>query len=374
MKGSLRIVTLFGIPVHIHWTFALIFVYIYFLGSFSSSAPGLTRSYMLLILMLFICVLMHEYGHALMARRFGVGTQDITLSPIGGVARLNKLPEKPMQEFLVAIAGPAVNLVIVLLLSPFYFGAISALDRSNLINSVFNASGNYFAPNLSLGGFLVVGLFWLNIILATFNMVPAFPMDGGRVLRALLSLRLQRVKATKYAALIGKIFAVGFAILGLVSQPMNFLYVFIGAFVFITAANEYKMVKIEQVLKSVTGKMLSPDKKAFLHYQHSIDQAAQIIQDTDIKTFLIFDNWRNPIGLLSADVVLQALKNGQAEQPVSAVSLHAINGVDEQSSLESIYNLLQQQQTPALVTFDQSGNATGLVDTYTLNKFIQQAK
>lgn len=374
MKGSLRIITLFGIPVHVHWTFALIFVYIYFLGSISNSAPGITRSYMILIGMLFVCVLMHEYGHALMARRFGVGTHDIILSPIGGIARLNKLPEKPMQEFLVAIAGPAVNLAIVLLLSPFYFGAISALDRSNLINSVFNASGNYFAPDLSLTGFLIVGLFWLNIVLAIFNMIPAFPMDGGRVLRALLSLKLSRIKATRYAALIGKFFAIGFAILGLVSQPMNFLYVFIGAFVFITAANEYKMVKIEQTLKSFTGKMLGGEKRAFLHYHDSMDQAAQIVQDTDIKTFLVFDNWRNPIGILTTDNILQALKDGQAEQPVSATTLYPINGVDEQSSLETIYNLLQNRQAPALVTFDQSGNATGLVDTYMLNKFIQQAK
>lgn len=374
MKGSLRIITLFGIPVHVHWTFALIFVYIYFLGSISNSAPGITRSYMILIGMLFICVLMHEYGHALMARRFGVGTHDIILSPIGGIARLNKLPEKPMQEFLVAIAGPAVNLAIVLILSPLYFGAISPLDRSNLINSVFNASGNYFAPDLSLAGFLIVGLFWLNIVLAIFNMVPAFPMDGGRVLRALLSLRLSRIKATRYAALIGKFFAIGFAILGLVSQPMNFLYVFIGAFVFITAANEYKMVKIEQALKSFTGKMLGSEKRVFLHYHDSIDQAAQIVQDTDIKTFLVFDNWRNPIGILTADKILQALKDGKAEQPVSSSTLYPVNGVDEQSSLETIYNVLQNRQAPALVTFDQSGNATGLVDTYMLNKFIQQTK
>lgn len=374
MKGSLRIITLFGIPVHVHWTFALIFVYIYFLGSFSNSAPGLTRSYMLLILMLFICVLMHEYGHALMARRFGVGTHDIILSPIGGIARLNKLPEKPIQEFLVAIAGPAVNLGIVLLLSPFYFGAISVIDRSNLINSIFNASGNYFAPDLSLAGFLIVGLFWLNIVLAIFNLIPAFPMDGGRVLRALLSLRLSRVKATKFAALIGKIFAIGFAIIGLISQPMNFLYVFIGVFVFVTAANEYKMVKIEQALKSVTGKMLNPNRRSFLHYKDSMDQAAQIIQDTDIKSFLVIDDWQNPVGVLTANRILQALKNGQADEAVTAGALEMIKGVNEQSSLNTIYNLLQQDQTPALVTFDQAGNATGLIDTYMLNQFIQHAK
>lgn len=375
MKGSLRIITLFGIPVYLHWTFVLIFVYIYLLGSFSGATSGLTQSYMLLISLLFICVLLHEFGHALMARRFGVGTQDIILSPIGGIARLNKLPEKPIQELLVAIAGPAVNLGIVLLLAPFYFGSLSAIDRSNLINSIFNAAGNYFAPDLALGGFLIVGLFWLNIILAIFNMAPAFPMDGGRVLRAILSMRLNRVKATWYAALIGKIFAVGFAIHGLLSQPMNFLYVFIGVFIFITASNEYKMVKIEKVLKSQTGKMLYPAQKAFLHCLQSVDQAAELIQQGTIKTFLVVDNWRNPLGMLTAEQVLQALKDGKADLPVQKLPLYPIKSVHEQSSLETIYQTLQQQQQiPALVTFDHQGNATGLIDGYLLNQFIKQMK
>lgn len=374
MKGSLRIITLFGIPVHVHWTFALVFVYIYALGAFSNSAPGLTRSYMILILLLFACVLMHEYGHALMARRFGVGTHDIILSPIGGIARLSKLPEKPMQEFLVAIAGPFVNLVIVILLSPLYFGIISSADRSSLLNSIFNASGNYFAPDLSLAGFLIVGLFWLNIILAIFNLLPAFPMDGGRVLRALLSLKLDRIKATKYAALIGKLFAIAFVAIGLFSQPLNFLYVFIGVFIFMTAASEYRMVKIENALQSVNGKMLNTSKKAFLNFQDSVDKAAQIVQGTDIKSFVVFDNWHNPIGILTAETILQALKNGQAHLPVSEVYLHSINGVNELSSLETIYNLLQTHQQPALITFDQFGNATGIVDSYILNQFIKEAR
>jgi len=374
MKGSLRIITCFGIPVHLHWTFVLIFVYIYLLGAFSGATTGLTRSYMLLILLLFICVLMHEFGHALMARRFGVGTQDIILSPIGGIARLNKLPEKPVQELLVAIAGPAVNLGIVVLLAPFYFGSLSAIDRSNLINSIFNAAGNYFAPDLALGSFLIVGLFWLNIILAIFNMAPAFPMDGGRVLRALLSMRLNRVKATWYAALIGKIFAIGFAIHGLTSQPMNFLYVFIGVFIFITASNEYKMVKIEKVLKSQTGKMLHLAQGTFLHGLQSVDQAAELIQQGTIKTFLVVDNWRNPLGMLTAGQVLQALKDGKADLPVQELPLHPVKSVHEQSSLETIYQTLQQQQIPALVTFDHRGNATGLIDGYLLNQFIRQMK
>jgi Zn-dependent protease len=329
---------------------------------------------MILILMLFVCVLMHEYGHALMARRFGVGTQDIILSPIGGIARLNKLPEKPLQEFLVAIAGPAVNLVIVLLLSPLYYGVISAADRSNLLNSIFNASGNYFAPDLSLSGFLIVGLFWLNIILAIFNMLPAFPMDGGRVLRALLSLKLDRTKATLYAARIGQLFAIAFAAIGLFSQPMNFLYVFIGVFIFLTAGNEYRMVKIEKALKSASGKMLGTDKRAFLHFQDSIDKAAQIVQDTDIKSFLVFDNWQNPMGVLTAETILKVLKQGKALQPVAEAQLHSISGVNELSSLDTIYTLIQNQQQPALVTFDKFGNATGIVDSYMLNRFIKEAR
>lgn len=372
MKGSFRIVTLFGIPVHLHWTFFLVFVYIYFLGSFSSSAPKLTISYMVLILMLFVCVLMHEFGHALMARRFGVSTQDIILSPIGGIARLSKLPEKPMQEFLVAIAGPAVNFVIVLLLSPIYFWTLSAVDRSNLMYSVFNASGNYFAPDLSMGGFLIVGLFWLNIILALFNLLPAFPMDGGRVLRALLSLKLSRVQATRYAAFIGKGFAIIFVAIGLFNQPMNLLYVFIGVFIFMTAASEYRMVRIEKLMNAHTGKDLLPMNRSFLFGNDPIEKAAQIIENTELKSILILDQWQNPLGVLSAKQVLDALKNGQAAAAIQNLDLKPIFLVAEQWSIGQIYQIMNDQDREALVACDQLGNAKGVIDPYLLNTFIKK--
>lgn len=372
MKGSFRIVTLFGIPVHLHWTFFLVFVYIYFLGSFSASAPKLTMSYMILILMLFVCVLMHEFGHALMARRFGVSTQDIILSPIGGIARLSKLPEKPLQEFLVAIAGPAVNLAIVVALTPIYFFTLSAVDRSNLMYSVFNASGNYFAPDLSMGGFLIVGLFWLNIILALFNLLPAFPMDGGRVLRALLSLKLSRVKATRYAAFIGKAFAIVFVGIGFFSQPMNLLYVFIGVFIFMTAASEYRMVRIEKLMNAYTGRDMLPSNRSFLFATDPIEKAVQLIENTELKSILILDQWQNPLGVLSAKQVLEALKQEQTDAPVQTLALKPVFLVAEQWSIGQIYQIMNDQDREALVACDQLGNAKGVIDPYLLNTFIKK--
>jgi Zn-dependent protease len=372
MKGSFRIVTLFGIPVHLHWTFFLVFVYIYFLGSFSASAPKLTVSYMILILMLFVCVLMHEFGHALMARRFGVSTQDIILSPIGGIARLSKLPEKPIQEFLVAIAGPAVNFAIAIALAPIYYWTLSAVDRSNLIYSVFNASGNYFAPDLSMGGFLIVGLFWLNIVLALFNLLPAFPMDGGRVLRALLSLKLSRVRATRYAAFIGKAFAIVFVGIGFFSQPMNLLYVFIGVFIFMTAASEYRMVRIEKLMNAFTGAALFSTPTVFLFGGDSVDKAAELIESTDVKSILILDQWQNPQGILTAKVILDALKQGQAEQAIRTLALEPIQMVTEQWSLGQIYQYMNDQKYDALVACDRLGNIKGVIDPYMLNTFIKK--
>ena len=371
MKGSIRIVTLFGIPVHIHWTFFLIFVYIYFLGYFSDSAPKLTTSYTILIVLLFVCVLMHEFGHALTARRFGVSTHDIILSPIGGIARLSKLPEKPIQEFLVAIAGPAVNVAIALLLAPIYYFTISANDRSDLINSLFNSGGNYFTPELSTVGFLIVGLFWLNIILAVFNLLPAFPMDGGRVLRALLSIKTNRVKATRIASLIGKAFSILFIILGFFSQPMNLLYVFIGLFIYMTAANEYRMVKIEQLMKIKTGKDLLSGNFGKLFINNSISDAVQQMEIQQYRNFMVMDHWHNPLGILTQRQIAQAVKNKQIWQQVGQFPLKKIHSIGEQNNLHDVYKALSNSDSGTVLVMDPLGNASGIIDIEMFNRFLK---
>ncbi len=189
MKWSLKLGSIDGIGVYLHWTFVLLIGWI-FLGSLGAGrTPGEALAGVGFILALFACVLLHEFGHALTAKRYGVSTRDITLLPIGGVARMERIPEQPMQEFWVAVAGPAVNAVIAALL----FLILLLLGRAD--------------PMVAIGGIpsgFLEQLMWVNLFIGAFNLLPALPMDGGRVLRALLSLRPGRLRATAIAANLGR--------------------------------------------------------------------------------------------------------------------------------------------------------------------------
>ncbi len=220
-KWSWKIGQYSGIPVYLHWTFFFVPAVVAFMTL--SNGDGLTGALksVAFVLAIFGCVVLHEFGHALMARRFGVGTRDITLYPIGGVARLDRIPERPSHELLVALAGPAVNVVIALAL---FVGMVVA--------------GGLGQPILQLteDSFLVK-LMVVNVALIVFNMLPAFPMDGGRVLRSILAMNMNYVRATDIAARIGQVCAVLLGIVGLFVFP-NPMLIFIGAFVFFAARAE----------------------------------------------------------------------------------------------------------------------------------------
>lgn len=223
-----------GIPIYVHWTFAILIGWFLLAGTMENQDLGQGLAEAGFVLALFGCVVLHELGHALTAKQFGVPTSDITLLPIGGVARLQRIPDKPVQELLVALAGPAVNLVIVLVLwLVFGVSAPSTLDGREFVHAGF-------WPKL-----LVV-----NIILALFNMLPAFPMDGGRVLRALLAMRLPYARATRLAASIGQFLAIGFGLIGLSGHAP--LLLFIAIFVWIGAEAEARQVAERAALKGVT--------------------------------------------------------------------------------------------------------------------------
>jgi len=208
-----------GIDLYVHPTFLLLLL---FAGMFGG---GMTS--IVLMASVFGCVVLHELGHALTARRFGIETEDITLYPIGGVARLRRMPRAPGAELLIALAGPAVNLLIVLALQGLVaFGALSGLES-----------------DLPLLGFVQV-LTYANLILALFNLIPAFPMDGGRVLRAALSGWLGRAKATTVAATIRQVLAVPFGIYSLMTG--QFLQVFLAMFIFAAAGAELSSVVEEE--------------------------------------------------------------------------------------------------------------------------------
>ena len=234
MKWSWNVGKIAGIDVKIHLTFVFLLIWVGFSTAFAGGGLNAVFTELAFILVLFMSVVLHELGHALVARSFGISTRDITLLPIGGVASLEKIPEDPKQELLVAGAGPLVNVVIsgVLLVVLLLTGTFALpLDLTSLMN-------NFWVRILSA-----------NLTLAIFNLVPAFPMDGGRVLRALLALRMDRVKATKIAANIGRGLAVVMGIAGIFLNPWLIL---VALFVWYGAGGEAQLVSLKAGLKGLT--------------------------------------------------------------------------------------------------------------------------
>lgn len=225
MKSSLRLGTVTGIGIFAHWTFLLMLVGLFGFYLYQGLSVIAALAGVALIVSVFGCVVLHELGHALMARHYGIPTLDITMYPIGGVARLKMMPREPKQEFFIAIAGPAVNLGIAGVLW--------------IVNSMFSSSVTLSEAMTTQANVLGL-LMWLNLGLVVFNMLPAFPMDGGRVLRAALATQLDYRNATHFASLIGQFLAVGFGIFGI----FNGLWTlpFVAMFIFMAARQEVQYV------------------------------------------------------------------------------------------------------------------------------------
>src|SRR5437868_12115434 len=232
MSWSLPIIRIAGIQLRIHITFLLLIVWLAF-GYYSQGGSAVAASRVIFILLLFLCVVLHEFGHGLAAKAYGINTPDITLLPIGGVARLERIPEEPKQELVIAAAGPAVTAIIAL----------------SLFVVIASRGGELGASVQS--GDMVVNLFKINIWLLLFNLIPAFPMDGGRVLRALLATRLSYARATQVAATVGQAFAFFFGVIGLFGVPgifhANPFLIFIAFFVYIGASQEAALAQMRDV-------------------------------------------------------------------------------------------------------------------------------
>ncbi len=221
MRYTLFAGSYFGIPVRIHITFPLILA-VFGAEAWMEGGPVAAVRAVLLILAVFVCVVLHEFGHSLQVRRYGIVVRDIVLLPIGGMARAERIPEQPRQEIIVAISGPLVNFALALIL----YGVMVVLDRP-----------------MSPGFDFLASLFAINLVLGLFNLIPAYPMDGGRILRGLLATRLTYLRATRYATSVGQLIAQGFVVLGFVYHELIMLPV-IAMFIFFGAMTEESMIRV----------------------------------------------------------------------------------------------------------------------------------
>jgi len=226
MRGSIRLFSVFGIAINIHITFLLLLVLI---------LPGGVKSLALLVGVFFF-VTMHELCHSLVARRFGIEVREITLFPIGGVASMSRIPERPMQELCISLAGPLSNIAVVALL--FY-----------PMRQLFGDQVLFHTLSTRTWPLTIVYIYWINLALAAFNMIPAFPMDGGRILRATLATQIGWLRATRIAVNLGHIFAIIFAYFGLVRG--NFMLVIIAVFIYMAASSEEAQAQLKETLKKM---------------------------------------------------------------------------------------------------------------------------
>lgn len=238
MGSAFKIGRFFGIDVKVHWTFFLLLGFLGFLSYTQNQSIVAAVVTAGLILALFFCVLLHEYGHSITAQRLGIEIEDITLLPIGGVARMKSMTERPWDEVKIALAGPAVNFV----LAPIFLGL------SLLFGGLGGGVPSLFTGVETVGqffGFLAI----INVILAVFNLLPAFPMDGGRVLRGLLATKLGQVRATDISSAVGQMTAVGFFFIGLLINPLLAL---VAVFIFFGASGEAQMVRQREMLRGLS--------------------------------------------------------------------------------------------------------------------------
>ncbi len=374
MRGSFKIFTWLGIPVFLHWTFGLIFLYI--LWHAQSEGLGTVQTVWLttLFMSLFLCVLLHEYGHAIAARRYGVKTRDIVLMPIGGVARLERMPEKPFHEFVVAIAGPAVNVVIATLLFVVLsfsveeggFGEMlfSAVQTRDIGQEIATESGYLLSPVVHF----FIYLAFTNVVLVIFNMIPAFPMDGGRVFRALLSMWLGRPRATKIAAWLGQAIALMLVAGGLWTS--DFMLSILGIFVIYAARAENDNVQTEDLLSRYKARDVLRPHFTRLRSNDWMLTAIETLRHGLERHFLVFDVNDRLVGMLEEDDIVRAMRKPDVTTEINQYTQRP-EVVHLEDSLVKVSGLIRQRGYGIVGVADDTGALLGVIDQAGLIYFVR---
>jgi stage IV sporulation protein FB len=355
MSWSLNIGMIAGTAVRVHVTFLLFLGWI-FAASWIVGGPESAWQGLAFLVLLFACVLAHEFGHIFTARAFSVSTPDVTLLPIGGVARLERIPEEPYEEFLIAIAGPLVNVAIAI--------ALIVIAGANV------SMGDLYAVESPTAA-MVDRLAAVNLFLAVFNMIPAFPMDGGRVLRALLASRMGYVRATEIAAFIGQGVAFALGFIGLLSNPM---LIFIAIFVYLAASSEAHMVAIRAMARGVPVSAAMMTQFATLTPEAHVEDAVQTLLRSSQTDFPVVDAAGKPVGVLGRSDLIRALNQlGPAARVADAMTTD-VPTIGQRRCLDEAFRLLQERSAPAVAVVDDSGRLVGLVTSETIGEMLMLQK
>lgn len=357
MRGAYKLLSIRGINIFIHWTFLLLIGWVLLVNaSMGNNIEQLTWS-VLFILAVFACVALHELGHALTAARFGIKAKNVILLPIGGIASLEKFPDNPQQELAISIAGPFVNIVIAGLLW------LIALPHTAFFETPQNASimhGHDFLYNLRI----------VNIGLAVFNLIPAFPMDGGRILRALLGFKLNYIEATSIVTTVGKIIAVTFIVLGILF--INPFLPVIGIFIIFSAGTEEYYLRLKSLVQGIKlNEVLMYDYNS-LQANMTVQEAANILNSNHSKYFVLMDGV-NPVGAINRMEIVKAIAEMNYKEPLKNLVKEKLQYLNGNKEVETVLEKLAHNDERIYPVMDNSHflgvvNLNHIIEYLLLNK------
>ncbi len=351
-RYSLQLGRPFGIKVSVHWTFSLLIAWIVFISVGRGLETPQILMHILFVLSLFVCVVLHELGHSLTAIKLGGEVHSITLLPIGGMAHMSKMPEKPRDEFLVSAAGPMVNVVIAFILWIY----ITLVQQVDVEQMEFQA--------ITMQNFALM-LMAANLFIVAFNLIPAFPMDGGRLFRSALSMKLSRLKATQIAKDIGQIFAILFIVAGLFFNPF---LVIIGFFILLGAKGEYEMIKYQEILRNTTVNDIVKTEFAELDENDTLGEAAEKLVHISDNGFVVQSDGEFA-GILTKNDLINGLSAHGKESPIKDVMRREPEKVTANTPLFDVYQDMQRQRIYLMPVFED-GQFKGVLDLENLHEFF----
>lgn len=339
-----------GIPIRVHLTLVILLVWIATSYTLAGASVSATALGLVLVLTIFAIIVIHELGHALVARRYGIQTRDIMLLPVGGIASLERMPDKPRQELTVALVGPAINLALagLIWLGISLFGGTTRLEEAT-----------------SIGGALATQLMWINVALAVFNLLPAFPMDGGRALRAVLAWRLGAERATNIAASLGRAFAVAIGIFGLFYNPLLLL---IAAVVWLGASQERALAQLKSAITGVPVSAAMLRRVEAVTPDQPLEDAAALLLRGGLDQLPVIDHG-TPVGVITRSDVASALAHAGPDATVASAPQHGVVTVSPAESLDSVLDRLRQEPDSIALVVDE-GHPVGVLTAEHLAAYV----